>query len=101
MWHVPGALPVDPHDDPERDQDPADHYSGKRHAAAALTGLPDLVQRDQAEDQPQQGPNDAKPSEQGAHQRRHGHPVRGGAWRRRLVRHGASWSERHILYSAC
>jgi hypothetical protein len=86
----------------EYDQDPAQDYSGKRHTTATLTGLLDLVQRDKAEDQAEEGPNDTKPSEQRADQRRDGHPVRTGALRRAswLFCHAASWNGRDTLYPA-
>jgi hypothetical protein len=51
------------HTDNEYDQDPAKDYSGKRQATATLTGLLDLVKRDEAENHPEEGPDDAKPSE--------------------------------------
>jgi hypothetical protein len=61
-------------------------YSGNRHTTATLTGQPDLAQREKAEDQTQDRPDQAKPPEQGAHQRRDGHTIRIDAlWRRRGV----------------
>ena len=46
----------DPQSCDDRDEERADDYSGNRHTAAALTGLPDLVQRENAEIRPRIGP---------------------------------------------
>ncbi|MGA9493050.1 MAG: hypothetical protein WBV80_22760 [Mycobacterium sp.] len=57
------------------EEDRADSDSGDRQRPTPLTGLPDLAEREKAEDQAQQGPDDEQPTEQRAQQRRDGHAI--------------------------
>ena len=76
----------DPYAYPERGQDPPDDYSDKCRYAAPLTGLLDLVERDKAEDQPENGPDETKPTQQRADQGYDGHQVDTGPLHRRVTR---------------
>jgi hypothetical protein len=56
---MPDYCTEDPKGYAECDYEPPDNYSGNRHTTATLTGLLDLAQREKAENQTQNRPDEA------------------------------------------